>query len=65
MTNHLIVIVYSKGINKRITNEINCCCLHKVVKSGTQNSALNKEFELKLNAKFIFISLTKIYFKRF
>ena len=39
----MFVIVYKKYVNKGITNKSNCCCLHQVVNSGTQNFANNKE----------------------
>ena len=32
----VIVIVYAKGISRETMNS-NCCCLHQVVNSGTQN----------------------------
>ena len=49
----VIIIVYAKCVNRGITKKSNWCCLHQVVNSGTQNCANNKNFELKLNTKFI------------
>ena len=40
----VIVIIYIKDINRGIIDKGNCCCLHQVVNSDTQNSANNKEF---------------------
>ena len=34
---------YKQGINRGIIKKSNCCCLHQVVNSGTQNWANNKE----------------------
>ena len=55
-----------KSCTQRNKKQSNCCCLQKVLNSGTQNYAINKEFELKLNTKlFLFyLQSTCSYFKR-
>ena len=43
-----VAIVYAKWYKQRNNKQSNCCCIDKVVNSGTQNCANNKETQINV-----------------